>query len=320
MTNPFLRSPANDDDSTIRRRYLKPDTGVHLMFRHSTPEMQARFVDLVGPTDMPVAFLHGNPHLDNYARNSNGAAMVDFDRSRFGPYGYDIVRFLISLTLRAKRPGPTLWTAPVRNSLRRGYLQGLLCPELGIEEMDYLRRRRQKKWQESTTEYMRAGKAWAKKIRDNQLDTDDRRWGELIEAYAQRRGEPELVEEYELAMAGRVGGSMGKDHTLFWLKPKREGDDSILLDFKETYSDPDTTHFYSPFTHQGERMCRAGELYAPGWDLRPSYLTYEDRQLWVRQIPTYQVKVRRQLREAELMDLGFAVGTQLCWVEGVFVN
>lgn len=311
MMNPFLRTPSSADDPVTRRRYLKPGTGLHLFFRHTTREMQARFVELARPSDMPVAFLHGNPHLDNYARNSRGAAMVDFDRSRFGPYGYDIVRFLISLTLRARRPGPAFWTAPVRNSFRRGYVQGLLCPELGIEEMDYLRRRREKKWQRSTAEYMRAGKAWAKKLRDNQLDPKEPKWGELLEVYAQRRREPELCEDYEIAMVGRAGGSMGKDHTLFWLKARREGQDSILLDFKDTYSDPDTDHFYSPFVHQGERMCRAGELYAPGWDLRPGFLTHENRQLWVRQIPTYQVKVRRALREADLMDLGFAVGTQL---------
>jgi hypothetical protein len=108
---------------------------------------------------------------------------------------------------------------------------------------------------------------------------------------------------------------MGKMHTVLLLEAHdtRVDDHSraMLLDFKEIYDEVDDEHFSNPFDHHGERMVRAGELHAPGWELRPGWATVGGTQLWVRQISPLQVKVKRALSEAEQMDLCFAVGSQL---------
>lgn len=69
--------------------------------------LQQRFVDLYDIRRIPKVFIHGNPHLDNYAKTNNGEAMVDFDRSRIGPYVWDIVRFLSSLSLKYENKDPS---------------------------------------------------------------------------------------------------------------------------------------------------------------------------------------------------------------------
>jgi hypothetical protein len=46
--------------------------------------MQAKMPKLLDLSKIPVTFIHGNPHLDNYVRTARGSAMMDFDRSRMG--------------------------------------------------------------------------------------------------------------------------------------------------------------------------------------------------------------------------------------------
>lgn len=72
----------------------------YLLFRMACPLMQAKLPRLLDLTKIPVTFIHGNPHLDNYVKTARGSAMMDFDRSRMGPYAWDIIRFLASLSLK----------------------------------------------------------------------------------------------------------------------------------------------------------------------------------------------------------------------------
>ena len=91
--------------------------------------MQRRFVELAEVHRMPTAFLHGNPHVANYAKNSKGAAMVDFDRARFGPFGYDLSRFMVSISLVRKDEGEGGFLHPaVVDALHRGYAAGCAAP------------------------------------------------------------------------------------------------------------------------------------------------------------------------------------------------
>lgn len=311
--NPFLRNPRKDSPEH-RAALLR--SGLHLFFRQTTARMQRRFCQLGKAKGMPVVFLHGNPHLDNYVRTTRGTAMVDFDRARFGPYGYDIVRFLLSLAIRARRPARQLVTSPVRASLRRGYLQGLLCPELGWEEMEHMRRIRSDRWCESTDDFLAADRGWAKRLRRFAVDPDEVRASRLFERYCANRDCEDWLDRYEIAAAANVRGSMGKTHTLLHLKPSDPDNDSILLDFKETYVEADNKYFHSPYKHQGERMRAAEALYTPGWNPRGAFITEKGRQLWVREIETYQVKLKHRLREAELMEVAVAVGSQLGYAHG----
>ncbi|MEO1172514.1 MAG: DUF2252 family protein [Myxococcota bacterium] len=315
--NPFLRKPYRDDRE---QRVAMLRGGLHLFFRKTTQRMQRRFVRLADAKSMPRVFLHGNPHLDNYVRTKTGTAMVDFDRARHGPYGYDLVRLMVSLSIRARRPMGPLLTGPVRASLRRGYLQGLLCPELGWEEMEHLRKVRANRWYETTDAYLAAGRGWAKRLHAFRVEPETVRAQKLFERYCANRSVEDWLDRYTVAQAAEVAGTMGKSHTLLLLRPRSETDDSVLLDFKETYTEKDNKWFRNPYGHQGERMRAAEALHTPGWNPLGAFVSDQGRDLWVREIETYQVKIKRQLREAELMEVATSVGSQLGRAHGQSVQ
>ncbi|PIR19484.1 MAG: hypothetical protein COV48_01740, partial [Elusimicrobia bacterium CG11_big_fil_rev_8_21_14_0_20_64_6] len=100
--NIFDKDPSGDADN-IRKNYLHEKRGAHFYFRNMLLPMQERFAQLLDMASAPRAFLHGSPHLDNYAKSKQGAAMVDFDRSRVGPYSWDLVRLMVSMSLRTKK-------------------------------------------------------------------------------------------------------------------------------------------------------------------------------------------------------------------------
>lgn len=305
----FLKSPTKDSESQ-RRSYSHRQRGLHFYFRHMNQRMQIRFSELVEHDTMPTAFIHGNPHLDNYAKNAKGAAMVDFDRSRLGPYAYDLVRFLISVSLRGDRPSDLIPPTLIE-SLRRGYVQGLLCPELGYEEMLHLREKKPKRWQTSTRAYMASDRMWAAKLRRYPTTVRTAKMTALLDGYLESRNELDLLDRYKVTAGARVAGSLGKYHHLFLLEPKKGDDDFILLDVKEVYDERNNRWYRNPFDHNGKRMIAAGNLHAPGWDLRPGFATHRGKQYWGRQIPTQNAKFKKLMREPEQMEICFAVASQL---------
>ena len=94
----LVRNPDSESLSNIKR-YLDPKKGLYFYFRTQALQMQKRFVKLASIGSTPIAFLHGNPHIDNYARTGTGCGMIDFDRSRMGPYSWDLVRLMSSLII-----------------------------------------------------------------------------------------------------------------------------------------------------------------------------------------------------------------------------
>jgi hypothetical protein len=277
--------------------------------RISHQATQARFVELYDPTHVPVAFVHGNPHLDNYVKTPRGAAMVDFDRARFGPYVYDAVRFLVSVSFRRATRDRRLLHPVVLESFRRGYLFG--ASGVGTEEVVALKRKRPKKWQRTTRAYVRSNKVWAERLRRHEIEADAPRLYVMLASYLESRDELETLDTHFIEAAAVVPGSMGKHHTLLLLTPHDDGDDQRLLDVKEVYDEPDDAWFRNPFAHNGRRMVEAGELHAPGWELRPGFATFEGTEYWCREVPTQQVKLKRPLTEVEQVDVCFAVGSQL---------
>jgi hypothetical protein len=307
----FRRSPRRDAPE-LRESYRHPDRGLHRFFRHSHGRMQRRFVELVDADAIPRAFIHGNPHLVNYAKSCSGAAMVDFDRARYGPYAYDVVRFLVSLSLRRGDEGDGRFLHPaVIDSFRRGYLFGAGAPGLGYEEMRELRERTPKKWQRDLDAYLRAERAWSARLEKHAIDPRAERLRALLASYLESRGERELASGYRIEAAAEVPGSLGKVHTLLLLVPRRETLPRRLIDVKEVYDEPDDAHFFNPFAHNGQRMVEAGELHAPGWENHPGWATHDGVEYWVRGIPTQNDKLKRRLTPIQQIDVAFAVGSQL---------
>lgn len=284
----------------------------YFLFRMASPLMQAKLSELIDLKRVPKTFIHGNPHLDNYVKTIKGSAMMDFDRSRIGPYCWDIIRFLVALTLRREKDEGFL-DRKVVDYFIDGYTVHFLNPEIPSKQLRMLKAIGPEKWQATTRDYLKANKKWAKKIRDFALDPKNPEAQELLKTFLKSINEENLIIHYKVNEIGLVPGSFGKMHFIFALSPKNPDShlDSIILDIKEVYEELDTTFFYSPVNHHGERMILASKIYADGFEERVGFCTYQNKQFWGRQIPSFSMKVKKYLNEEELMDFAYSVASEL---------
>ncbi|MFI5363422.1 MAG: dTMP kinase, partial [Elusimicrobiota bacterium] len=311
-TNLFDKDPAGDAEN-IRENYMHEKRGAHFYFRNMLLPMQDRFAQLMDMASMPKAFLHGSPHMDNYAKSAQGAAMVDFDRSRVGPYAWDLVRLMVSMSLRQKKDADGLLDHDVLQQLKKGYLRGFRHPDRPFSEVRQLKDEEPEKDEESTNAYLNADGKWAKELRANPLSVNNKDVVKLIAGYAQTQ-EPGFRDEYFIEEAGRGQGSMGfRGLYLVVLAPKQKksGKDRILLNIKSTRTDPDTEWYKNPYKTEIERMHAAADLYAPGWALRPGSAVLDGVEYDVRQISPQNVKIKNMLSQEQQLDFAYAVGTQL---------
>ncbi len=286
----------------------------HLLFRLLGPSFQRDFEKSFDLKKIPQLFMHGNPHLDNYAKTLCGAGLIDFDRSRMGPYSWDIVRFLGSVALRGegelkKKGNPS----SIVKAFLDGYLKTFSEPDIYFAYPTFIRSMVPSEQEITMDAYLEANIKWAKKMRKNPIDIKDKKMNKMLRLYLESRGEESLLKFYELTECGSSEGSLGKMHYLFVLRPKdnQEKKDSIMIDLKETYCEKDTKFFKSPFEHHGLRMIKASNLYAPGIEQRLGYFTYEDVQYWGREIPSFNGKIKEIMTLSEQEELAYCVGAQL---------
>jgi len=311
-SNLFDKDPAGDAEN-IRENYLNEKRGAHFYFRNMLLPMQDRFAQLMDMASMPKAFLHGSPHIDNYAKSAQGAAMVDFDRARVGPYAWDLVRLMVSMSLRQKKDADGLLDPDVLKQLKKGYLRGFRHPDRPFSEVRQLKDVEPEDDEVSTDAYLAANKKWAKEMRANALPVNDPAVVKLIDGYAETQ-EPDFLNDYFIEEAGRGQGSMGfRGLFLVVLAPKdkKSGKDRILLNIKATRTDPDTEWYKNPYKTEIARMHAAAGLYAPGWTVRPGSAVLDGVEYDVRPISPQNVKIKKMLNHEQQLDFAYAVGTQL---------
>ena len=284
----------------------------YLFFRMACPLMQRRLSRFLDLTKVPVTFLHGNPHLDNYVRTNRGSAMMDFDRSRMGPYCWDIIRFLSSLALRKENEGGFLDRRIVEHFID-SYITHFLHPDIPHKQLKMLKEARPEKWQLTTRDYLRANKKWVRKMREFPVNPKSESVQQLLTKYLDSRSETQLMNEYYVDEAGLTPGSLGKKHYILSLLPKNPDShvDAIILDIKEVYDDKNNRFFYSPYEHHGQRMIEASKIFADGMEERLGYCTHQGKQYWGRQVPSFAVKVKKFLDKDELCDFASSVGSEL---------
>jgi uncharacterized protein (DUF2252 family) len=284
----------------------------YLLFRMACPLMQAKLQRFVDLRDVPSTFIHGNPHIDNYVRTFKGSAMMDFDRSRIGPYCWDIIRFLSSLSLRREEMDGFLDHRVVENFID-SYVTHFLHPEIPSKQLKLLKNVEPERWQLSTRDYLRANKKWAKKMREHLISADNKAANEVLRKFLESRKELGLLSTYAVSEIGYTPGSLGKKHFIYSLVPRKADShlDMILLDIKEVYDERDTKFFYSPVHHHGLRMIQASTLYADGMEERLGYCTVGNKQYWGRQIPSFAVKVKKFLNREEQCDFAYSVASEL---------
>lgn len=319
----------------VNKDFLDEKRGTFFFFRSMSMTMQARFIELLDHTNMPRVFLHGNPHVENYLITENGAAMADFDRSRVGAYAWDIVRFLSSVAikkeitsidgdilsfeasdevLKATDNSNLFLSDVVLEYFLEGYLRSFHNPNLSFKKISVASERADKKvWFSSTNEYLEANVKWAKKMRKNPIDIKDKTLERLLAGYLKSRNDLKLLKDFQITEAGISEGTFGNKRYLVALAPKKaeKEADSVLLDLKTVYQDPDNEFYFNPFKHHGLRMIKASEIYAPKIELRMGYTTLKGQQYWGREIPSKGAKIKETLNDLEQIDLVYSVGTQL---------
>jgi len=289
-----------------------PSKATHLIFRILGPYFQQQYSSQPILHSAPKTFIHGNPHIDNYVRTFHGAGMVDFDRSRIGPYCWDLIRILSSLQIcgkkKLKQLPPSVW-----KYVYKGYKNGFLHTEILYTEPSFLHQLRPKEGQLSTQKYLLSKKKWAKKLHSHSVSIDDPTIRIFLQLFLQSRKEEKLLKYFHLHTAARCDGSLGKEHILLLLKPNKnkQSRDSILLDIKETYQEEDTELFHNPADHHGLRMIRASNLYAPNIEQRLGYFTHDQIQYWGREVPSFNAKIKFLLKKQEQEELGYSVASQL---------
>lgn len=284
----------------------------YLFFRMACPLMQgklSRFVDL---NKVPVTFIHGNPHIDNYVKTFRGSAMLDFDRSRMGPYCWDIIRFLSSLSLRREDTDGFLDRKVVEYFLD-AYIVHFLHPDIPSKQLKFLKGVEPEKWQMTTKDYLRANKRWVRKMREFALSPKAEMPNTILRKFLESRNELSLLNDYHVDEIGLTPGSLGKKHFIYSLMPNNPDShlDAIILDIKEVYEEKNTRFFYSPVAHHGERMILASKIFADGMEERLGFCTHQNKQYWGRQIPSFAVKVKKFLDKDEQCDFAYSVASEL---------
>lgn len=287
-------------------------TARYFLFRMAGPLMQNKLARLLDLESVPVTFLHGNPHMDNYVRTARGSAMLDFDRSRMGPYCWDIIRFLSSLSLRRSENNGFLDRRVVEHFID-AYMVHFLHPEIPSRQLKMLRDAKPQKWQMSNMDYLAGNKKWVKKMRENPISPGQDFVQALLHGYLQSRSETMLLNEFRISEVGMVPGSFGKKHYIYSMLPKNPDShrDAILLDIKEVYEEKDNKFFYSPCPHHGQRMIEASKVFADGMEEGLGFCSVAGRQYWGRHIPPFAVKVKKYLNKNEQCDFAAAVGSEL---------
>lgn len=284
----------------------------YLLFRMAGPLMQGklhRFLDL---SKVPATFIHGNPHIDNYVRTFRGSAMIDFDRSRIGPYCWDIIRFLSSLSLhRLENDG--FLDKRVIECFIDSYISHFLHPDIPSRSLKMLKSIEPEKWQMNATEYINSDRRWAKKMRENPLNPRSEHSLGLLKKYLESRNEIGLLNNFKISEVGEASGSFGKKHYIYSLLPvdSDSHEDAILLDIKEVYAEKNTKYFTNPFSHNGLRMIEASKVFAPGMEERLGFCTFKNNEYWGRQVPSFAIKVKKFLDKEEQCDFAYSVASEL---------
>ncbi len=307
----YLKPPSLDSQQ-ITSNYLKAKRGFFFFFRHMCIPMQGHFAELCNLEDVPKVFLHGNPHIENYSITENGAGLADFDRSRIGPYTWDILRFLCSLSLKRQEKETIFLSSIVLEYFKEGYLRGFENFKMPYKEVSKaIGKANLSVWYDQTDDYLADNGKWAREMEKNPLNPEDKILRKKLHKYLKSTNESDLLDAYSVDRAGYAEGTFGNKRTVLLLRHSKEATAPILIEIKETYCDVDSDHFFTPTKHHGLRMIKASELYAPGLERRIGYLHLDGKDYWGREIITKHGKIKDLLDEFEQVDVAYSIATQL---------
>lgn len=305
-----------DEPENIHHKLLDTKLGPYLYFRRSKTPLQAYLTQLIPHENIPRVFLHGSPHIDNYAKTTWGYGMTDFDRAYVGPYIWDIVCVLLAINLRNPETHHQALAQNIYQTFFEVYFKHFEQPDLDYLCYHPLEMRPLKPWEQDIDLYLKEQHKWAKKLYHAEISIDDTLALALLEAYKLNSADRELFTAYHLKKIARTYGSFGRRRYLYLLEHDQQPTAPIMLDIKETrnYLALDWPHnqwYTSPCEHQGERMIKAAQLYAPNSIKNESYATLNGIQYWGRQIPILNKKPAKFFRPSDQLAFAIAAASQL---------
>lgn len=305
----FIRYPWMDD-AKMRVLIANDPTGPHSLFRKMQENVQAAMHEQLATDDFPKVFLHGSPHIDNYTQTLSGVGMIHFDRAYVGPYAWDIVCFLLSLSLRQEEALDKPLAILALEKFQQGYIDGIDNNDY-YESCPVIRDGAIKPWHECIEAYIQQRKNWILKSYKQQIPIDDPICNLLLQEYFASRHEKN---DYQTVSIGFAKGDADADHFIYILM--RGDNDYRLVDIKPTkdYLNPNTNYrsqYDNPYFHHGQRMIAASQLYAPGVTIEEGFATINSQHYWGRSVPTLNKKFKNMLAEDKAQSLAYAVGTQL---------
>jgi len=301
------------EDSTKLHNLCCGRDGFHWFYRKSMAPMRVRVGQMFPDRDIPKVYLHGNPHLNNYAMiNEKGSCMIDFDRSCNGPYVWDIIRFLGSVLIKKQDAEIDFTLSPgYLRAFRRGYKWGVRNPNQPFQPM---------KLTDAFSRPAVPGRFFEKRrkiMQANPIDPKDSRIRGLINSYAKALEQDDFLSKHEILEAGQTHNWNGRERNLILLKPtdptvKKPSSGFVLLDIKPCIHDKYSGAYTNPFPNsQALRMQIASKLYAPNFYIAQTGFQHDGVEYFGRRVPEVNLKLKLDLNELEYKDMMFSIGTQL---------
>ena len=210
---------------------------------------------------LPSAILHGDAHLEQYALTATAHGLDDFDDAAHGPSVIDLVRFLGSTDLVARRRG---WTAERERLFDRffdGYSRSLADPAYQPPEPAVVARLRARP-RKTREEFLAWGESLMQEPTPAQRENAERSL-QLVESFV-RELRPEVPAGYfRLKRAGwlRMGvGSVLVPKALARIEgPSPAPDDDLLLEAKQLSQLESVPCVQVPISGEAFRVIAAAE-------------------------------------------------------------
>lgn len=304
-----------DENEKSQAKLLEPDTGAYYYFRRSKSAVNERLTQLIDHRKIPNVFIHGSPHIDNYAKTLAGAGMVDFDRAYVGPYVWDLLCVLLATSFRNPKHEQKPINQQIIDSLLEAYLYSYQHPEEDYQRFEPLENINPKEWELDSRTYLKSEKKWAKRLSLTALETDDPVAVPLLNSFIRNSPDQSQYSAYQIQQIAYASGTFGRKRYIYVLgqDPKSS---PILVDIKQTKNYLAMPWRYvrwykNPYQHDGQRLCEAAKLYAPGFAPGESYATLNGVDYWGRLIPTLNRKPAKIFDEEQQVQFALSAGSQL---------
>ena len=303
-----------DNKKNLRKKLLSPETGPYLFFRRNKTGVQALLAEYMAHDQVPQVFLHGSPHIDNYAKTEQGYGMIDFDRAYIGPYLWDLACVLLAIALRNPETYRQPLSAKIKETFIGTYEDALQHPDRPYLPYQPLELITPKRWEIDPDLYLEDKHKWAKQLHEAKLPEKDPIADALFQGYRLHLEDKALLTGYHVKQRARAAGSFGRKRYLFLLTHADKT--PCLLDMKETknylnWDWPHLAYYHSPFQHEGERMRHAAKIYAPGLAKGESYATVNGIQYWGRTIPFLNRKPAKCFSLDDQISFAYSAASQL---------